>query len=116
HLASLGAARSGDRQSVGTLDVALLSADRHWPGRFRVAIGGRRPAGIRRAACRRRTQGCCMNPMVAALMFPGMFLLIFLGIPVSLSLIIPALVAGWFAFGTHVFDQLYGGLYSAATN
>lgn len=57
-----------------------------------------------------------MNPMVAALMFPGMFLLIFLGIPVSLSLIIPALLAGWYAFGTHVFDQLYGGLYSAATN
>ncbi|MFV0282196.1 MAG: TRAP transporter large permease subunit [Castellaniella sp.] len=57
-----------------------------------------------------------MNPTVAALMFPGMFLLIFLGIPVSLSLIIPALVAGWFAFGDQVFNQLYGGLYSAATN
>jgi tripartite ATP-independent transporter DctM subunit len=57
-----------------------------------------------------------MNPTIAALMFPGMFLLIFLGIPVSLSLIIPALVAGWFAFGDQVFNQLYGGLYSAATN
>ncbi|WP_298012645.1 TRAP transporter large permease subunit [uncultured Castellaniella sp.] len=57
-----------------------------------------------------------MNPTVAALMFPGMFLLIFLGIPVSFSLIIPALVAGWFAFGDQVFNQLYGGLYSATTN
>lgn len=57
-----------------------------------------------------------MNQTIAALMFPGMFLLIFLGIPVSLSLIIPALVAGWFAFGGQMFNQLYGGLYSAATN
>ncbi|CAM5200145.1 TRAP transporter large permease protein OS=Castellaniella defragrans OX=75697 GN=HNR28_002597 PE=3 SV=1 [Castellaniella defragrans] len=57
-----------------------------------------------------------MNSTVAALMFPGMFLLIFLGIPVSLSLIIPALIAGWFAFGDQVFNQMYGGLYSAATN
>ncbi|MGB7483920.1 TRAP transporter large permease subunit [Castellaniella ginsengisoli] len=57
-----------------------------------------------------------MNPTIAALMFPGMFLLIFLGVPVSLSLIIPALAAGWFAFGDQVFNQLYGGLYSAATN
>lgn len=57
-----------------------------------------------------------MNPTIAALMFPAMFLLIFLGIPVSFSLIIPAIVAGWFAFGPHVFDQLYGGLYSATTN
>ena len=57
-----------------------------------------------------------MNPTIAALMFPGMFLLIFLGIPVSFSLIIPAVIAGWFAFGDQVFNQLYGGLYSAATN
>lgn len=57
-----------------------------------------------------------MNPTIAALMFPAMFLLIFLGIPVSFSLIIPAVLAGWFAFGGHVFEQLYGGLYSAATN
>ncbi|WP_322997770.1 TRAP transporter large permease subunit [Castellaniella sp.] len=57
-----------------------------------------------------------MNSTIAALMFPGMFLLIFLGIPVSFSLIIPALIAGWFAFGDQVFNQLYGGLYSATTN
>lgn len=57
-----------------------------------------------------------MNPMIAALMFPAMFLLVFAGIPVAFSLIIPALVAGWFAFGPHLFDQLYGSLYSGATN
>ncbi|SEH88999.1 TRAP transporter large permease [Paracoccus alkenifer] len=57
-----------------------------------------------------------MNPTIAALMFPGMFLLIFLGVPVSLSLIVPALIAGWFAFGDQVFNQLYGSLYSATTN
>lgn len=57
-----------------------------------------------------------MNSTIAALMFPGMFLLIFLGVPVSLSLIVPALIAGWFAFGDQVFNQLYGSLYSATTN
>lgn len=57
-----------------------------------------------------------MNITVAALMFPGLFLLIFLGIPVAFALIIPALIAGWFAFGPLVFEQMYGGLYTAATN
>lgn len=57
-----------------------------------------------------------MNPTIAALMFVGLFALIFLGVPVSLSLIIPAALAGWFAFGPYVFDQLYGSLYTAATN
>jgi tripartite ATP-independent transporter DctM subunit len=57
-----------------------------------------------------------MNPLVAALMFPAMFILIALGIPISLSLIVPAFIGGWFAFGPMVFEQLYGGLYSAATN
>src|SRR3546814_8369309 len=57
-----------------------------------------------------------MSPVIAALMFPAMFLLIFLGIPVAFALIIPAIVAGWFAFGPHLFDQLYGSLYSATTN
>lgn len=57
-----------------------------------------------------------MNTTIAAVMFPGLFLLIFLGVPVSFSLIIPAVVAGWFAFGPNIFEQLYGGLYTAATN
>lgn len=57
-----------------------------------------------------------MNTTIAALMFPAMFLLIFLGIPVSFSLIIPAAIAGWFTFGPVIIDQLYGSLYTAATN
>ncbi|NYT35852.1 TRAP transporter large permease subunit [Allopusillimonas soli] len=57
-----------------------------------------------------------MSSVVAALMFPALFLLIFLGVPISFSLIIPALAAGLYAFGPHIFDQLYGSLYTAATN
>ncbi len=54
--------------------------------------------------------------LVAGLMFPALFLLIFLGIPVSFSLIIPAIFAGIYAFGPNIFEQLYGSLYTAATN
>lgn len=57
-----------------------------------------------------------MNTTIAALMFPALFLLIFLGLPVSFALIIPAAVGAWFAFGPMMFDQLYGALYSASTN
>jgi tripartite ATP-independent transporter DctM subunit len=57
-----------------------------------------------------------MSAVIAALMFPALFVLIFLGIPISFALIIPALFAGIYAFGPHVFEQLYGGLYTAATN
>ena len=57
-----------------------------------------------------------MNLMVAALMFPALFVLIFAGVPIAFSLLIPAVIAGWFAFGPHIFDQLYGGVYAAATN
>ncbi|MCD8537536.1 MAG: TRAP transporter large permease subunit [Burkholderiaceae bacterium] len=57
-----------------------------------------------------------MNTTIAALMFPALFLLIFLGVPVSFALIIPAAIGGWFAFGPMVFEQLYGALYSASTN
>lgn len=57
-----------------------------------------------------------MSTTIAALMFPAMFILIFLGIPVSFSLIIPAAIAGWFTFGPLIVDQLYGSLYTAATN
>jgi len=57
-----------------------------------------------------------MSSVVAALMFPALFILIFLGVPISFSLIIPAVFAGLYAFGPAVFDQLYGGLYTAATN
>src|SRR5690606_15373077 len=57
-----------------------------------------------------------MSAFVAAMMFPALFVLIFLCLPISFSLIIPAVVAGIYAFGPHVFEQLYGGLYTAATN
>lgn len=54
--------------------------------------------------------------LVAGLMFPALFLLVFLGVPISFSLILPAVAAGLYAFGPHAFEQLYGGLYTAATN
>src|SRR5690606_33056677 len=57
-----------------------------------------------------------MSAFVAAMMFPALFVLIFLGVPISFSLIIPAVAAGIYAFGPYAFDQLYGGLYTAATN
>lgn len=57
-----------------------------------------------------------MNMTVATLMFPALFLLIFLGLPVSFALIIPAAVGGWFAFGPMFLEQIYGSIYSASTN
>ncbi len=54
--------------------------------------------------------------MTAALMFPALFALILLGIPIAFSLIIVAFVAGLAAFGTAAPGQLYGSFYSAATN
>lgn len=57
-----------------------------------------------------------MDATIASLMFPGLFLLIFLGIPVAFSLVIVSLVSGWFAFGPMIFQQLYGSIYSASSN
>lgn len=57
-----------------------------------------------------------MDIMIAALMFPGLFLMIFLGIPIAFSLAVISVMAGWFAFGPMVFQQLYGSIYSAASN
>jgi len=57
-----------------------------------------------------------MNPWIAGLMFPMLFLLIFAGLPVAFALTLTAAAAGWFAFGPNLFDQLYGGVYGAATN
>ncbi|UKV13398.1 TRAP transporter large permease subunit [Thalassospiraceae bacterium SW-3-3] len=54
--------------------------------------------------------------LVAGLMFPGLFALVLAGIPIAFSLAIVAAGAGWFAFGPHIFNQLYGSFYSAATN
>ncbi|MGO3769629.1 MAG: TRAP transporter large permease subunit, partial [Vreelandella alkaliphila] len=57
-----------------------------------------------------------MDSTIASLMFPGLFLLIFLGIPVAFSLVVVSLVSGWFAFGPMIFQQLYGSIYSASSN
>ncbi|MES3676482.1 TRAP transporter large permease subunit [Halomonas elongata] len=57
-----------------------------------------------------------MDAIVAALMFPGLFLLIFLGIPIAFALTIVSVFAGWFAFGPMVFQQLYGSVFSAASH
>jgi len=57
-----------------------------------------------------------MSTLVAGLMFPLLFVLIFAGLPVAFALTLTAALAGWWAFGPHLFDQLYGGIYSAATN
>jgi tripartite ATP-independent transporter DctM subunit len=54
--------------------------------------------------------------LIAALMFPLLFLLILAGIPIALALTIVSAGAGIAAFGPHVFAQLYGSFYSAATN
>ncbi|MGJ8546475.1 MAG: TRAP transporter large permease [Sulfitobacter sp.] len=52
----------------------------------------------------------------AALMFPALFALILLGLPVAFSLVIVSVGAGLVAFGPVGFNQLYGSFYSASTN
>ncbi len=54
--------------------------------------------------------------LTAGLMFPALFALILLGIPVAFSLTIVAAVAGLVAFGDVAFNQLYGSFYTASTN
>ncbi|WP_459614758.1 TRAP transporter large permease [Bordetella sp. 2513F-2] len=57
-----------------------------------------------------------MNPTVAVLMFPLLFALVLAGVPIAFALTIVAAAGGWFAFGPGLFEQLYGGVYTAATN
>ncbi|SES08523.1 TRAP transporter, DctM subunit [Tranquillimonas rosea] len=54
--------------------------------------------------------------IVAAVMFPALFLLVLAGIPISFSLAVVSAGAGLTAFGMHAPAQLYGSFYSAATN
>lgn len=54
--------------------------------------------------------------LVAGLMFPALFVLIFAGVPIAFALAVVSVVAGWAAFGPNVLGQLYGAFYSAATN
>ena len=52
----------------------------------------------------------------AALMFPALFALILMGLPVAFALVIVSVGAGLMAFGLVGFNQLYGSFYSASTN
>ena len=54
--------------------------------------------------------------LTASMMFPGLFVLILLGLPIAFSLTIVSVVAGIVAFGPAGFNQLYGSFYSASTN
>lgn len=54
--------------------------------------------------------------LVATLMFPALFALILLGLPIAFSLTIVSVGAGLAAFGPAAFNQLYGSFYSASTN
>ncbi|MDN5786982.1 TRAP transporter large permease subunit [Pseudorhodobacter sp.] len=54
--------------------------------------------------------------LTAGLMFPALFVLILLGLPIAFSLVIVSVGAGLVAFGSMSFDQLYGSFYSASTN
>ncbi|MBU2998535.1 TRAP transporter large permease subunit [Roseovarius nubinhibens] len=53
---------------------------------------------------------------IAALMFPALFALILLGLPIAFSLAIVAVGAAITAFGPVAFNQLYGSFYTASTN
>ncbi|MFD1329203.1 TRAP transporter large permease [Mycoplana ramosa] len=57
-----------------------------------------------------------MKALIPALMFPALFLLIFAGIPVSFSLMLVSVAAGWFIFGDVLFQQLFGAVHSVASN
>jgi len=57
-----------------------------------------------------------MNETLALLMFPALFVLVFLGLPVSFSLIIVSVVCGYAVFGDMILLQLYGPVLSTASN
>lgn len=57
-----------------------------------------------------------MSTILPILMFVALFSLVFLGIPVSLSLLVVAGIFGYVAQGENVGVQLYGGLLSVASN
>ncbi len=57
-----------------------------------------------------------MNPTVAALMFPALFMLVFAGIPVSFSLITTAFLFGTAIFGSKIGVQTFGIIEQVSTN
>lgn len=57
-----------------------------------------------------------MMEYIPVLMFVLLFLFIFLGIPVSFSLISVSFLFGMFMFGDNILQQMYGSLLQASTN
>jgi tripartite ATP-independent transporter DctM subunit len=55
-------------------------------------------------------------PELAALMFPALFVLVFVGIPVSFSLIATAFTFGYVIFGTKIGIQTFGIIEQVSTN
>ena len=53
---------------------------------------------------------------LAALMLPTLFVFIFLGLPISFSLLVTAAIFAWPLFGDAVGNQLYGGLNQTASS
>lgn len=57
-----------------------------------------------------------MTEYLPVLMFPALFVLVFLGIPVSFALIVIAFGVGLTAFGDRIWLQLYGPILGTASN
>ncbi len=54
--------------------------------------------------------------LIPVIMFPTLFLLVFLGVPVAFSLIITSVLFGYFILGDLIFLQLYGPILSTSSN
>lgn len=54
--------------------------------------------------------------MLAALMFPCLFLFVLLGLPISFSLLVTSAIFAWSLFGDAVANQLYSGITQTATS
>ncbi len=57
-----------------------------------------------------------MIELIPLWMFIILFVFVFLGIPVALSLIVTSVVFGFFTFGDMLFNQLYGAILHTASN
>jgi len=57
-----------------------------------------------------------MMDFIPLLMFALLFVFIFLGIPVSFSLITVSALFGLLLFGENIFQQMFGSLLQASTN
>jgi tripartite ATP-independent transporter DctM subunit len=57
-----------------------------------------------------------MTGLVPVLMFPALFAFAFAGLPIAFAMMLVAAFAGWLVFGDVVFSQLYGGVYTTASN